>query len=81
VTFPTAGEPSVSRTSYADIPFEGFHTKDGLASVEAAGFNSQGATDGFRLLHKDDYRYEEYLEQFRDVLEACPAEPLYRKDS
>jgi hypothetical protein len=35
---------------------------------------------GFKLLERGDWRFEGFLEGFREVLEACPAEPLFRKD-
>lgn len=35
---------------------------------------------GFRELKGGDWGVLSHLEQFREVLEACPAEPLFQKD-
>jgi hypothetical protein len=35
--------------------------------------------DGFRELEMQDSRFSDNLERFREVLEACPTDPLYRK--
>ena len=61
-------------------PFPEIHSENDISSHAAAEYPSKSAGDGFRKLRKNDGRYEEYLDQFRDVLEACPAGPLYKKD-
>jgi hypothetical protein len=62
-------------------PFPGVESNNESSNLHPV--ESQNQTrflDGFRPLHPRDFRYSGHLEQFRDVLEACPADPLYRKD-
>jgi hypothetical protein len=36
--------------------------------------------DGFQELEMEDSRFAGYLERLRELLEACPTDPLYRKN-
>ncbi|KAE9364315.1 hypothetical protein N431DRAFT_388295 [Stipitochalara longipes BDJ] len=61
-------------------PFPGVSSNDDPPTIEAIESRNKNISDRFRQLQKNDFRYEGYLGQFQDVLEACPAVPLYRKD-
>jgi hypothetical protein len=61
-------------------PFPGVGSSDDFSELQPSESQDSSRVYEARLLEKEDHRFECHLDQFRDVLEACPAEPLYRKD-
>jgi hypothetical protein len=85
--FIALGDFSYGRRSTVDqnilrrYPFPGVDLDDDSLNLDLVESpNQDELLDGFRELNTDDFRFLSCLEQFRDVLEACPSQPLYRKN-
>lgn len=74
------GHPNVNtREIFRRHPFPGCESNDSpdLPKLENQDFEG---LDGFREMDMEDSRFADHLEEFREVLEACPTDPLYRKN-
>ncbi|PMD42103.1 hypothetical protein L207DRAFT_527057 [Hyaloscypha variabilis F] len=74
------GHPTVNtREIFRRQPFPGVESNDFPDSSKSENQVSEGF-DGFQELEMEDSRFADYLERLREVLEACPTDPLYRKN-
>lgn len=61
-------------------PFPGMDCSEDFPDLKPLKLEQESGDGGFCVLDTENRMISHYLEQFRDVLEACPVEPLYKKD-
>lgn len=61
-------------------PFPGVDSADEYPDLQSLTIQDQSGFSGFRKLRPGDLIISRHVDQFREVLEACPEQPLYRKD-